>query len=248
MNFKKLIIFTYYLTFIIMGKHSKIEGDTPRDFWGQVTAAGDRRLLTAPEVVDLRIFVAQQASMGAGLNLDTMSINFENGGKLVRAINDFCGEGVNPWSDRLTTSTHFVKKEGGYRFYHGVKVKVVDDIVDGGVFYSEEMLSDAQEGGYLSEEVYRSNPGGCYEVADWGKHVVVRALLDNLNERLLAYVQILKITSQVRLGAVGKESVWCPQDLPENYGRAWAIGVGADSAYPPNNTTRGHWGLLEGGV
>ncbi|MEK7672452.1 MAG: hypothetical protein AAB373_01065 [Patescibacteria group bacterium] len=232
-----------------MAEYTLKHGESSRELWAGVSKLRDAKaeasLLSAPELADLRIAVAHRAMSVAECNISTFSADFNGGMQLSSLINNTDDLGV--WRERITTSTHFVRGEDGYRFYHGLHINpATEQITDGGFSYKNKLDSKGViPGELIPVEEYVRFPGGCYEVRDFLNHRVFRALLGDDDSRIKQYGDILTVLSHGRLASPGRESIWCPQELPVDYGRAWALGMQADSAYPPNNTTRNHWGIVK---
>ncbi len=147
------------------------------------------------------------------------------------------------WEHRLTTATHVIRAEEGYGFADSQYVPASSEIIDGGVAYPPEIL-DSSETRWISESQYSESPGGAYSVSEWTSHPLLH-LAVNDKDTIKNYGRILTVLSQGRPTSPGLESMWWPQSLPVGHGRAIALGLGADSLYPPNRTTIGHWTAIK---
>lgn len=209
-----------------MSKYNILHARRSNQLWEKIRESGGK-LLSAPELADLRIEVV--ARVLEVLSDDADEFDF------LRAVRNVDTFGF--WSERFTTSSHLVRADDGYVIMHGLIIDPSGVISDGGVIYDISGIS----GGYFE---YNPNSGGCYEVKDLIQHSVFRALMGS-EDRIRDYGDCLERLSRARISSVGRESIWTPQDLPVGYGRAFALGLGGDSIYPPNNTTSNHWAIVE---
>lgn len=228
-----------------MSSYKLIEAEKASDLWEKINelqkTEPNARLLSAPEVADLRVETAISA-LGTQ-NLTNMRPNFHDGSRLTEAI--IKRDQIGVWKERLTTSTHMIRLQEGHQFIHNLHINPGNKkIHDGGIPYGDLKTNEFKPGKLVSNDDYRKSPGGCFRIQELVKHSVFRALLDENLARITEYGRILEILSHVRVSSRGKESIWCPQDLRIGDGRAWALGLGGDSAYPPNATTNNHWGLV----
>lgn len=181
---------------------------------------------------------------------DMLKAAYESGGQML-SVNELMAarcktidELDHPvWSHRLTTRTHIVRVRGGYRFLELDLTGVdLDNIVDGGVPYPED-LGELNLDRFLSNSTYHSHLGGCYSVDEWIEHPILVAATNDDKIRK-AYGEVVRTISESRRVSRGHESIWCPQALAIGSGRAFALGIGADALYPPNNATNNHWTVV----
>lgn len=207
-----------------------LEAATPKELYEKVQEVGGE-MLSMKELMKVRTQTATEAAaelFASGIEEPDLPLC------LSQALRDYL-----VWNERLTTNTHMIRIQGGYQFVEcGTNGLDFKDIIDGGVRYP------FMEGGrFLNEDTYNAHPGGTYPVSQWARHPVLRKAVGS-DHVLNAYSTIVYSLSNARFNSPGKESIWCPQALEQGTGRAWALGMGADAAYPPNNTTRGHWTVL----